>query len=129
MKPEFQYFFLILLAILLLIGCFWQHAYITRTADDLSKILETLCAEIHRDAFADAKSSLSEFSAKWQTHRRTLYSLVEHDLIYEIDAEFAALHADLMKDNAQQLPSTAARLQQAVRALARPERLTLSNIF
>jgi len=126
---KLKYLCLFLLAALLIGGCFLQNGFILSFTDDLSAVLADLSREIDLGEFENAQQTLNRFSAQWNSKHDLLYLLTDHTYIASIDAELAALQADLLKQNTAQLYSETARLAEALRSLARPEEISLSNIF
>ena len=120
---------LLLLALLLVGGCLGQYLYITTLTEQLTGLTDRLTAAIRAQDLPAADTVLSEFRQKWEEHRRRLYSLANHSAVNGIETELAAFSEDLLCRNTPQLCSGAARLGQAVRALAQPEPLSLSNLL
>ena len=126
---KLKYLCLFLLAALLIGGCFLQNSFILNFTDNLSAVLADFSREIDLREFENAQQTLNRFSARWNSKHDLLYLLTDHTYISSIDAELAALQADLLKQNTAQLYSETARLAEALRSLARPEEISLSNIF
>lgn len=126
---QFKYIFLIALICVLIAGCFFQHFYISDLTGKLLTIAENLAEKVREDDLSGAEMPLAEFTEYWNMHRSRLFSLLEHDIVQEVESELAAFREDLLNQNRQQLYSETARLIQALRAMAQLEELKLYNIF
>lgn len=126
---KLKYLFVLLLTAVLIGGCLLQYFYIMGITDTLLCYTEQLSEELYEDDLESAENTLKEFTALWKDHRDRLYSLIDHEKVNEVETEMAALREDLRNRNTSQLYSESARLAQALRTLAQPEELTLSNVF
>ena len=121
--------FLFIIIVSLIFCSVYQQRYFRKVSGLMIPLAEQLSANILLEDHEQTAQTLHDLRALWREHRTPLYALIEHEYISDIDLSLASLSADLTAKNYQQLHAEAARLTEYLHALAKTERITLSNVF
>ncbi len=115
----------LLIAALLIGGCFWSQRTINARAGAVAAPLEEALRALRAGDETRARELADKAAAEWTRHEGILASFISHDHTNGV----AEALAELELSPGEELGSRLARLLKAVRELAEMERLTLENVF